>query len=147
MKRTIWPVSNLKPINFFVCSSKKYNLWLNEMQSNRQVFPKFLASCLNASIHDSPERGAGFDGKPLEQDGPLFLHSDPQGDHIWVKVVSDSGLEIALNNRVEGVQNPPTHVTPIEFSFNLSQFGPSETLFFQREKVPSSQNFLSFKST
>ena len=29
---------------------------------------------------------------------------DPQGDHIWIKVVSDSGLEIALNNKVQGVK-------------------------------------------
>ena len=104
MKRTIWPISTLKPHIFFVCCSKEQNCFLNERQSNRQLCPKFLASCLKGSLHDSPEHEAGFDGKPLGQDGPLFLHRDPQGDHIWVKVVSDSGLEIALNNKAQGVE-------------------------------------------
>ena len=90
MKRTIWPISTLKPHIFFVCCSKEL-FFLNE----RELCLKFLASCLNGSPHDSPEHEAGFDGKPLGQDGPLFHHRDPQGDHIWVKVVSDSGLEIA----------------------------------------------------
>ena len=35
------------------------------------------------------------DGGGLLQDGPVFLHNGPQGDHIWVKVVPDNGLEIA----------------------------------------------------
>ena len=34
--------------------------------------------------------GAGIDGGGLLQDGPVL-----QGDHIWVKVGSDNGLEIA----------------------------------------------------
>ena len=82
----------------------KSNTFFNERQSNRWLCSIFFASCLNGSLHDNPKRGAGFDGTPLGQDGPLFLHGDPQGGHIWVKVVSDSSLEIALNNEVQGVE-------------------------------------------
>ena len=52
---------------------------------------------------DSPKHETGFNGRPLGHGGPLFPHGGPQGDHIWVKVVSDSGLEIAINNKVQGV--------------------------------------------
>ena len=57
----------------------------------------FLALCLNYSLQDSLKRGAGVDGKLPGWDGPLLLHVGHQGDHIWVKVVSDIGLGYAPN--------------------------------------------------
>ena len=51
-----------------------------------------------------PNGGSGIDGGGLLQDGPLPLHDGPQGDHIWVKVVPDNGLEIALNNKSQGIK-------------------------------------------
>ena len=65
---------------------------------------KFTTFCLNHSLQDRPKDGAGIDGKGLLQDGPVLLHDGPQGDHVWVKVVSDNGLEIAPNNKAQGVK-------------------------------------------
>ena len=65
---------------------------------------KFATFCLNHSLQDRPKGGAGIDGGGLLQDGPVLLHDGPQGDHIWVNVVSDNGLEIAPNNKAQGVK-------------------------------------------
>ena len=65
---------------------------------------KFTAFCLNHSLQDSPIGGAEIDREGLLQDSPVLLHDGPQGDHIWVKVVSDNGLEIAPNNKAQGVK-------------------------------------------
>ena len=65
---------------------------------------KFTTFCLNHSLQDRPKDGAGIDGKGLLQDDPVLLYDGPQGDHIWVKVVPDNGLETASNNKAQGVK-------------------------------------------
>ena len=66
--------------------------------------PKFLALYLKHSLHGSPKRGAGADGKLLVLDGPLRLHSGLQGHNFLVGVVSDDVLAEAHYAKVQGIE-------------------------------------------
>ena len=59
------------------------------------LFLKLLTWCYNLNLQEGPLDRAEVYNWVHGQDGPLLFHIGLQGDHVWAKVVSDIGLEIA----------------------------------------------------